>query len=177
MAEVEYRGGAYKPSPQIVEVVSQAAGWLTGRQKLGLLMCGLPGNGKSTLMRAIASLLDYMRVPDIFGNMVAVMMRDARDVARVSRDNYAEFKKICETPFLALDDIGIEPAEVLDYGNVLSPVIDLLSVRYNEQLPTIVTTNLTSRQIREKYGDRIADRFNEMMQVIIFTNSSYRGVE
>lgn len=177
MAEVRYRGGTYKATPQSAEVTKSAAEWLAdGRRKCGLLMCGLPGNGKSTLMRAVASLVGYMSVPDISGDALTVAARDARDVARISRDSYSEFKKICTKPFLALDDLGIEPTEVLDYGNVISPIIELLSVRYNEQLPTMVTTNLTPRQIREKYGDRIADRFNEMMRVTIFENPSYRDL-
>ena len=75
---------------------------------------------------------------------------------------------------LAIDDLGTEPAEVLSYGNVLSPVIDLLSRRYDDQLFTIVTTNLTPKQIREHYGERMADRFNEMFERIIFDNPTYR---
>jgi DNA replication protein DnaC len=42
------------------------------------------------------------------------------------------------------------------------------------QLFTIITTNLTPAEIREKYGDRIADRMNEMMVKIIFNNPTYR---
>ena len=75
---------------------------------------------------------------------------------------------------LSIDDLGIEPSEILDYGNILNPVIDLLTQRYNAQLFTIVTTNLTPKQIREHYGERIADRFNEMFDRIVFENSTYR---
>lgn len=63
---------------------------------------------------------------------------------------------------------------VLDYGNVLNPVVDLLSKRYDEQLFTIATTNITPDEIRSKYGNRIADRFNETMERIVFTNGTYR---
>jgi DNA replication protein DnaC len=75
---------------------------------------------------------------------------------------------------LAIDDLGIEPVEVMDFGNVLCPVVDLLTKRYDMQLFTIITTNLTPSEIREKYGDRIADRMNEMMVKIIFNNDTYR---
>jgi DNA replication protein DnaC len=37
-----------------------------------------------------------------------------------------------------------------------------------------VTTNLKPAEIRERYGDRIADRLNEMMVKIIYRNDSYR---
>ena len=67
-----------------------------------------------------------------------------------------------------------KPSEVLDYGNVYTPVIDLLTKRYEEQLFTVITTNLTPQKIREHYGDRIADRFNEMVKKIVFSNGTYR---
>ncbi len=38
---------------------------------------------------------------------------------------------------------------------------------------TLITTNLTPQQIREHYGDRIADRLNEMVKKIVFNNSTY----
>ena len=46
--------------------------------------------------------------------------------------------------------------------------------RYEEQLFTIITTNLTPQQIRGHYGDRIADRLNEMVKKIVFNNATYR---
>ena len=100
---------------------------------------------------------------------------DAREIARLNKDDFAKFEKIRSKKTLAIDDMGLEPAEVMDYGNILNPVVDLLSYRYDEQLFTIVTTNLKPEEIRQKYGDRIADRFNEMMERIIFYNGSYRG--
>jgi DNA replication protein DnaC len=62
----------------------------------------------------------------------------------------------------------------MDFGNVMYPIIDILTKRYDMQLFTIITTNLTPAEIREKYGDRIADRMNEMMVKIIFNNPTYR---
>jgi DNA replication protein DnaC len=75
---------------------------------------------------------------------------------------------------LAIDDLGLEPAEIMNYGNVITPAVELLSHRYNEQLMTIVTTNLDPSQIKQKYGVRIADRFREMFLKVIFKNGSYR---
>jgi DNA replication protein DnaC len=88
--------------------------------------------------------------------------------------DYQAWEKLCQVDMLAIDDLGIEPVEVMDFGNVLCPVVDLLTKRYDMQLFTIITTNLTPSEIREKYGDRIADRMNEMMVKIIFNNDTYR---
>ena len=39
---------------------------------------------------------------------------------------------------------------------------------------TIFTTNLTPVQLEEKYGKRIVDRLNEMVEKVVFENESYR---
>ena len=98
----------------------------------------------------------------------------ANEIAWKNKNDFSSWERIKTIPLLAIDDLGTEPREILDYGNVLNPIVDLLTKRYDEQLFTIFTTNLTLVQIREKYGDRIADRLNEMMDIIEFTNPTYR---
>ena len=46
--------------------------------------------------------------------------------------------------------------------------------RYDAMSPTVVTTNLTKAAIREIYGDRVADRFNEVFETIGYQERSYR---
>ncbi|MCF0201768.1 MAG: ATP-binding protein [Bacteroidaceae bacterium] len=172
--EVAYRGKEFRPSAMLDGYISEVAKWITSEERCGILMCGKPGNGKSTMMYAIRSMLNACEMKSRFGSSIFVYTIDAKEICHYQKADYCHFKEICSQPILAIDDLGLEPAEVLDYGNVLNPVIDLLSYRYNEQLMTIVTTNLRPRQIREKYGDRIADRFNEMMAKIVFENETYR---
>lgn len=103
-----------------------------------------------------------------------IRILDAKDIAPMARDA-RKLAEIKVTPLLAIDDMGREATEVLNYGNATSPVIDLLEHRYNNQLFTIITTNKTPRELREKYGARMADRFNEMLHVINYgTEASYR---
>ena len=105
--------------------------------------------------------------------MLKMQSTSARRLTQVAKDEtlMAEAKKV---DVLCIDDIGLEPTEVLDYGNAISPVIEIMEARYKQQLFTFVTTNLTPAQIREKYGDRIADRFNEMMKCIVYKNPTFR---
>ena len=97
---------------------------------------------------------------------------DAKDI--VTTKNEKDKRNLRSRPLLAIEDMGREPTEVLEYGNVLNPVIDLLEYRYDAQLFTMITTNLNPSEIRQKYGARIADRFNEMFERVIFKNQSYR---
>lgn len=172
---MEYRHQAFRESPFLHGYISRAASFLTEGKRFGLLICGVPGNGKTTLMRSVASLINVFDIKDSYDERLYVRFVSAKEIVRMAKENYIGFKKLCMAPALAIDDFGEEPVEVLDYGNVLNPVIDLLSIRYDQQLLTLITTNTANDKIRENYGDRIADRFNEMMQVIIFSNPSYRG--
>lgn len=177
MAEVAKRHQRYIPSEKMNSYIAHAAKWLTSQpSKCGLMLCGMTGNGKTTLTKAIISLVRLCNIKDDYsGEIWSIRFEDAKDLTRMYRDEYKAFKQIRSKPMLAIDDLGCEPAEVLDYGTAITPITDLLSYRYAEQLFTIVTTNINAKTIREKYGDRIADRFNEMMDVIIFENGSYRG--
>lgn len=133
-------------------------------------MCG---NGKTTMLYAFRSALNYMSDAHFYDERKSLYLLTAKDIAAQSKD-YDRFKAICNYEMLAIDDMGREPAEMLDYGNVITPITDLLEYRYNEQLFTLITTNLTADEIRARYKTRIADRFNEMLEVIVFGGGSFR---
>ena len=77
-------------------------------------------------------------------------------------------------PLMIVDDLGTEPREVMEFRNVYTPLIDLIATCYEEQPYTIFTTNLIPAQLEEKYGKRIVDRLNEMVEKVVFENESYR---
>ena len=146
--------------------------------KFGVMMSGTCGNGKTTLLYTMQSAFYYLLRKGHFDFLklscaTRFKIVDAKDITQIAKD-YDDLQELRSEELLAIDDLGKEPTEVLDYGNVLNPVIDILEYRYNRQLFTVVTTNLTPKEIREKYGARIADRFNEMLHVIRFEDISYR---
>lgn len=156
--------------------------------KFGIMCCGTCGNGKTTLMYAFQRVVNYLQDRGHFSFLdneytrfrAGMQIFHAKEIVKMAKD-YKAFKELQGRTMLAIDDLGTEPTEVLDYGNVLSPVVDLIEHRYNKQLFTFITTNLVANSedketvtIRKKYGDRIADRFNEMLHVIIFKDITYR---
>ena len=176
MAEVELRNRTCELDDDTLAHIYEAARWLVGDvSKPGLFICGKVGNGKTTLTRAIARLIAYKRDHEpVYDEHMVLRIIDARDVCQMMKDNYENFKTLCNRPMLAVDDFGVEPAEVVDYGNIINPVTKLLSVRYDLQLFTILTSNLAPDEVGEVYDERLADRFNEMFHNIPFTNPSYR---
>ncbi len=174
MAEVESRGREFKADEGTRDNIKAVSEFLaqSGRKELGMMMCGTCGNGKTTMVYALQNLINYLDERGfIRGGLVII---DAKDVAGMTKDKPMFNRNIRTVSMMAVEDMGREPVEVMDYGNVTNPVIDLMEYRYNEQLFTVVTTNLSPKQIAEKYGKRLADRFNEMFRKIIFKNGSYR---
>lgn len=176
-AEVEYRRRPFSMTDALSEQIDRMAAWLVGNSsKFAAVLCGGCGNGKTSLVKAFQNLLCYMNipVPDGHGKVWGMRICNAREIAGIARTDYPAFLTLAQIPMLAIDDVGIEPLEVMEYGNMVNPIVELLTKRYDEQLFTIMTTNLTPEGIRKRYGDRIADRLNEMAVVIPFKNPSYR---
>ncbi|MBD5307622.1 MAG: hypothetical protein HDS14_08390 [Bacteroides sp.] len=182
-AEVMLRDAKPINDEETFSHLRQAAEWLAnGNGKFGLMLQGLYGNGKTTLMLAICHLVNYLYASPNRDERYEFMIADARKISRLGsqKDSETIYRTMCQTPLLAIDDLGEEPAEILNYGMVLTPVKDLLLERYRARRLTIVTTNLVNSeknpQLRERYGQRMVDRFREMMQIIVFRNASYRGL-
>lgn len=176
-AEVAYRHRSFCSNEDVEKQLHDMADWLTSQSsRFGILLCGGCGNGKSTMLKALQHLLNYLRIPKPYNDgTYGIQIVDAKYIAYLCRNNYDAYRKLISVDMLGIDDLGTEPSEVMDYGNVYTPVIDLLTKRYEEQLFTIITTNLTPQQIREHYDDRIADRLNEMVEKIVFKNGTYRN--
>ena len=175
-AEVAHRQRQFVDDEATREHIKQLADYLTQENpKFGVLLCGNCGNGKTTMLYAFRSALNFLNDRGFFENPreVGIRIVDARESFELAK-NYDRFKEVREYRMIGLEDIGREATEVMDYGNLISPIIEMIEYRYDHQLFTFITTNLTPKQLREKYGSRIADRFNEMLEVIIFTNETYR---
>lgn len=178
-AEVEHRCRTFIMSDTLRNQAIRIADWLTGdSSQFGLLLYGGCGNGKSTFVKAFQQILNQLSITvdesAEYKEKYQIRICDARHLTRLCKDNYSQWHNLCSQRMLAIDDLGTEPLEIMDYGNVYYPTTDMLTMRYDRQLFTIITTNLTPQEIREKYGDRIADRLNEMMVKIVFENPTYR---
>ena len=177
--EVERRLRKFELDENTQSNLTRLADYITAiTPKFGVMLCGTCGNGKSTLMYAFQQALNYLADKnhfDFMGNQFKPKMTiyDSYELSQLARD-IKEFTLIKNKPLLGIDDLGNEPVEILDYGNPIHPIIRLIEYRYINQSFTFITTNLTAKEIRTKYGDRIADRFNEMLHVIIFEDGSYR---
>ena len=172
--EVESRNKIYRPDEETIKHIEQAAKWLTDdSNKFGLLLCGNVGNGKTTLVKAIKTVISLLYDDNANYEKYRLNIISAKDIARDIREETI-IEKIKSHYLLAIDDVGQEPYEVVTFGNIVNPIDEVVSYRYDKMLTTIITTNLSPEQLKEKYKLRLYDRLREMMYVIAYNNNSYR---
>lgn len=179
--EVSLRGNKLILDEDTKQHIQIAAEWLSDPHgKFGLMLQGLYGNGKTTLMMAICNLIGYLYDSGCSNERMWVKVIEAKEIARLgSRDETREsYVQLFNEELLAIDELGEEPAEIINYGMVYTPVKDLLLERYRRQKFTIVSTNLINTrenpQLKNHYGERVVDRIREMMKIVVFKNDSYR---
>lgn len=173
-AEVVYRKRKFILDEPTKDNILRVAEFLTSDPgKFGFMLIGNCGNGKTTLLYAFQNLLNYLAKREVVPKDCGIQIIDAREVTEMAKD-YKSMSNLKRKPMLAIEDMGRESTEVLDYGNVYNPVIDLLEFRYDQQLFTAFTSNLSVDELTAKYGKRIADRFREMFAKVVFKQPTYR---
>lgn len=117
-----------------------------------LLFMGAPGLGKTHLSFAIVSgVVDKGFLP-FYGpaeNLFALVSGE-----RFSGENKGSYQAMLDCDLLVIDDLGTE------FLNEFSKSIfyNLINTRLLSKKPTIINTNLTMKEIADRYGERIASR-------------------
>lgn len=170
-----YRG-ATADHPQVQawvrEVAARAAAPSRGaRRQVGtgpsLLLAGPTGTGKThQAYGAIRSLIAV----GVRWHAVTEADLYAGLRLRLGADAERELTALARCPVLLLDDLGAakgsEWTEEIAYR--------LVNRRYNDMLPTLITTNLAIADLREAVGDRVASRLAEMTERVVLTGADRR---
>ncbi len=175
--EVERWGGTLQLDSFTQRAIADVSRWAVQHKKPGLMLRGYVGVGKTTMLFALARVFDVLEKQTI-------RIVDARKIATLAKDSKTDFETLTTTKMLGIDDLGTEPLTVKSYGNEITPVVELLTERYNKRLFTVITTNLAKKivdgrevdELQEIYGDRLFDRFREMFNTISYdaNQKSYR---
>lgn len=144
-------GGRKAEHQDILEAVEN---WMASG-KPGLLLMGNVGTGKTTIASALArAWADYLTIARVF--------RCDFVSEQIKEDESYVYEVSGNRGLVVLDDFGTESKV---YGEERIPSI--FYRRFEGGLPTVITTNLTSDQIREKYGERIADRLRTYSKIVM----------
>ena len=178
-AEVVSRGYKMEVVPRIaIDKVAQWLGMKEGR--VGLLLYGTVGTGKTTMLNAICRVINTFAKPNYHeitlddDKSKAVKVIRAKDVIEAWQNDRDRYNKMCRVELLGIDEFGVEAIDVKTFGNANEPIIDLLSTRYDKPRCTMISSNLDMEAIGTRYGDRLQDRFVEMFKTIAFTGKRFR---
>lgn len=143
------------------EVIQKVENWMDSG-KYGLLLMGSIGTGKTTLGWALRmGWCKFLTVADIKKcDWIAEKVKQDADwvneIARVKG-------------LMVLDDLGTESKV---WGE--ESMLPILYRRIDAWMPTVITTNLNTDQIRERYGERLIDRLRTFDKIVL-NYDSLRG--
>jgi len=165
----------YKPfrtydEPALNEVKEKVWRFVTNYEPgKGLLLMGPVGVGKTHLAVSIIKLLTERKVRCRFWDI-----NEWLDRLRHSYDGREDTEALLEEPksveLLVFDDLGAQ--RITDHTT--DRLFDVINARYLRRLSTIITTNISERQIRNTYGDRVWSRLTAMCKIIIIDTIDHR---
>ncbi len=137
----------------------------------GLLLCGRSGLGKTFLMNCVAQRVlerGYSVVVISAYKLIEAMRR-----FQFGEDGIEQVQDMLACDLLCIDDLGSEP---MLRGVTVSSLYHIVNERRNANRSTVITTNLDSELLYEKYDDRIAARLTDpsRMKVIPFVGVDVR---
>lgn len=137
-----------------------------------LLLTGKTGTGKTFLSSCIAkSFLDngYSVL-----YLSATSLSDALDKAKFRKEDdnfneeYLDFIETCD--LLIIDDLGTE----YSFSYPQSKIFDILEKRIIEKKKTVISTNLSTGEIAEKYSLRFSSRIMQDYTIMVFKGDDLR---
>jgi DNA replication protein DnaC len=146
------------------EYASDPYGWLVLR--------GGVGSGKTHLAAAIANEAVRRQVPVLFAVVPDLLDHLRATFSPTSAIQYDEmFEGVRSTFLLVLDDLGTESATPW----AQEKLFQLINHRYNNQLPTVITTNRRLESLDERIVSRLGDRV--LCAVVEISARDYRALQ
>lgn len=126
-----------------------------GRSQENLLLIGSTGTGKTHISTAIARELIHKGYDVIYDSTQNVISDFESDRFKSGYGlSEPKSEKYLECRLLIIDDLGTEFTNAF----TVSTLYNLLNTRQNKGLPTIISTNLSQKELAAKYEDRIFSR-------------------
>lgn len=120
-----------------------------------LLFIGQAGLGKTHLSLAIANEVLNKGFGVIYGPAMDIVTKIEKDYFYKSGGYESNMDAFLESDLLIIDDLG---TEVITHFSV-SVIYNIINTRILRKKPTIVSTNLSLKEIEEKYSARLSSRF------------------
>lgn len=166
-----------KTNKNNIVAVKKAMGFTEEFPKVreGLLIVGPVGTGKTHLAASIANKLIRNLYTVAFGNITDIIILIKSTYGKESELTELEVIRTLteEVDLLIIDDLGKEYAT----ENTITLLYHIVNKLSENNKPVIITTNLTSEELRKRYKDKgiaIVSRITEMTEPVILTGEDWR---
>ena len=149
--------------PLSMDKIASVARWMTGQGKPSLMLYGSYGLGKTTMLNAVRYVMR------LFSKVYVSPIYEAKYLSERGTDDIKRTFGL-----LIIDELGRESDERKDYGNITEPLTDLLYYRDKIAAPTLIATNCTLDELKDKYGSFLFDRISAGFNKIYYEGGSYR---
>ena len=135
-----------------------------------LLLSGKSGLGKTFLLHAIAHRLVERDIMPVYTSAYHLL-----EVARKAyfENNSDKLAEMMNAPVLLIDDLGTEP---MLQNITIEQLFNLLNERQLNRRHTVISTNLTMAELKERYTERVSSRLldESSWRRLVFTGSDVR---
>lgn len=134
----------------------------------GLYIFGTPGTGKTALAAAATVTLRDREVPVHY-----LKAKHALDMLRCfEKPGYVEVvrARLAGAEVLVLDDLGAHQSTPY----AIEELTEVFDHRHDQNLPTIVTSNLTGPELSDALGGRLGDRIMGLCRAVKMDGESLR---
>ena len=146
------------------------------KENIGLLLYGNVGSGKTYLASCIANGIIEKYLYEVNFRSIPQIVNDMEKRGFDIDKNYY-INKLCSVKLLILDDFGIE--RKTEY--ITEKLYEIINMRYIKKLPTIISTNLSLKEIQNETESislkRIYSRILEMCIPIKIVAEDRRIIE
>lgn len=134
--------------------------WMTDSKGKGLFLHGDCGRGKTTIITGVLPVLFYQHL----GKVIRPFHAD---------EIPGKLHSILGQWAICIDELGVEP-KVNEYGEKYEGFNRIINAAESKVTPLFVTTNLSGKQLLERYGERTMDRLNRLCRMVPFKGNSFR---
>jgi len=146
----------FKMLPEYEKIVD----WMEDNHGKGLMLQGDCGRGKSVIVSGVIPAIFFMRFGIVLHPFHADNIPDA-------------IQQLSKLQTVVVDEVGVEPM-ANDFGGKYEGFNRIINAAENSLKLVFITTNLSSAQILQRYGERTVERLSRLCKIVKFEGDSLR---
>ena len=142
------------------------------KDSVSLYFCGRTGLGKTHLSLAIANEAIKKGYNVVYGSVINFLNKLERE--KFGRaDSFETEDILIDADLLILDDLGAEFSSAV----AMSSLYNIINSRIARGVPTIISSNLSVKEVQERYPESVASRIIGTFKIVEFSGKDIRQIQ